>query len=290
MNIRTPYRAGSFYEASPAACRSEATSLIDAAGLPPDLPQTLYGGLVPHAGWMFSGKLAAETLKALIAHTSADTFVLFGSDHTGSARQGEVYDSGAWRTPLGDVPVDEALASALLAADPCLRANPNAHAHEHSIEVQVPLIQILSAAAKIVPIAVPAAPQAVRIGQVVGEALAARDAAAVVIGSTDLTHHGGHFPAPGGRGAVGEQWSRQNDRRMIDLIEAMAADKIVPEAQQRMNACGAGAIAAAISACEQLGATRGICLEYTNSYELTHALHPGYADDTTVGYASMVFA
>ena len=77
---------------------------------------------------------------------------------------------------------------------------------------------------------------------------------------------------------------------MLDLVETMAAEKIVPEATERRNSCGAGAIAAAITACRQLGASRGLVLAYTNSYEISHAIRPNYADDTTVGYASVVFA
>ena len=77
---------------------------------------------------------------------------------------------------------------------------------------------------------------------------------------------------------------------MLDLVEAMAAEKIVPEATERRNSCGAGAIAAVISACRELGASRGHVLAYTNSYEISHAVRPDYTDDTTVGYASVVFA
>lgn len=290
MSIRESVRAGSFYQASPAACRNEAQALIDAAITPDDLPKTLYGGIVPHAGWAYSGRLAAETLKALIGANPGQTYVLFGADHTGSARRGEVYESGAWKSPLGEVAIDEELASELLAPDSPLRANGDAHAREHSIEVQIPIIQVLDEHAKIVPIAVPPTPLAVDVGRTVGDVLAARGGGALVIGSTDLTHHGGHFGSPGGHGKVGEQWTRANDRRMLDLIEAMSADEVIAEARQQMNACGAGAIAATIAACGQLGARRGICLEYTNSYEVVHAVDPSYPDDTTVGYASVVFA
>ncbi|MCD6304506.1 MAG: AmmeMemoRadiSam system protein B, partial [Planctomycetes bacterium] len=95
---------------------------------------------------------------------------------------------------------------------------------------------------------------------------------------------------PGGRGQAGERWTRANDRRMIDLVEAMDAEGVIPEAAERMNACGAGAIAAAVAACRQLGASRGICLDYTNSYVVVHEKYPHDPDDTTVGYASIVFA
>ena len=77
---------------------------------------------------------------------------------------------------------------------------------------------------------------------------------------------------------------------MLDLIEAMQADKIVAEAAARGNACGAGAIAATIAACGEMGATKGVCLAYTNSYRVMREADPGYSDETTVGYASVVFA
>jgi len=290
MNIRQPVRAGSFYEASLSSCRHHAQKLLDAAQLPADLPGRIFGGLVPHAGWMFSGGPAARTFKALAAAAPIETLVLFGADHLGTVRRGEVYDSGVWQTPLGETAIDEDLAAAVLEASDLLRANPEAHAHEHSLEVQVPLIQQLAPAAKIVPIAVPPDPDAVAIGEAVGKTLAERFPTARVVGSTDLTHHGGHFPAPGGKGEAGERWTRANDRRMLDLIESLAAEQIVGEARAHGNACGAGAIAATIAACRSLGATRGITLEYTNSYEVVHRMYPDDPDDTTVGYASVVFA
>ncbi len=290
MTIRQAFRAGSFYQASPEKCRQEAEVLIAAAPTREDLPQVLCGGLVPHAGWPYSGRLAAETLATLArAGGEGRTFVMFGADHTGSVSQGEVFDSGAWRSPLGDMAVDEDLASLILAGGTCLRANPDAHATEHSIEVQLPLLQALDGAARILPIAVPPTPLAVEIGQAVGSVLAEQPERAMVVGSTDLTHHGGHFGSPGGHGATGERWTRENDRRMLDLIESMSADQVIGEAQQQRNACGAGAIAATIAACKCLGATRGVCIEYTNSYEVIRAIDPDYRDDTTVGYASVVF-
>lgn len=288
MPTRQAARAGSFYEAGPDACRRHARRLIDAAAPPDDLTANLPGGIVPHAGWMFSGRPAALTLKALAQAKTRRTFILFGADHTGAARRGEVFDEGTWRTPLGDAPVDEELASAILAAGEHLRANPEAHGFEHSIEVQVPLIQVLAPKARIVPITVPPASEAVAIGEQVAGVLAGRDDVALV-GSTDLTHHGGHFPSPGGRSERGVQWARENDQRMIRLIERMDAEAVIREADERGNACGAGAIAATVAACKQLGATHGRTLEYTNSHEVLRELQPGGADDTTVGYASVVF-
>ncbi len=289
MNIRQPLRAGSFYKASPSSCRHHAAKLLDSAEVGENLPTKLFGGLVPHAGWMYSGRLAARTLKTLHAAAPLNTVILLGADHTGAARESEVFEAGVWRTPLGDVQVDEDLAATLLEAHNSLRANPQAHAREHSIEVQIPILQVLAPDAKVVPITVPPSPEAVEIGRAIGRTLAETAPDTPVVGSTDLSHHGGHFPAPGGHGEEGVRWAVENDRRLLDLTEQMAAERIIPEVAKRGNACGAGAVAATIAACSEMGATRGYCIEYANSYEVVHALYPGDPDETTVGYASVVF-
>jgi len=114
--------------------------------------------------------------------------------------------------------------------------------------------------------------------------------AASVVGSTDLTHYGPQYGfTPGGVGSTGLEWAKDNDRRVLKLIESMRADQIVEETASRMNACGGGAIAATIAAASAMGATRGICLEYTTSAEIMAAKQLGRSDDA-VGYASVVFA
>jgi len=289
MGVRQPFRAGSFYEASSESCRTQAEQLIAVASLPETLPEGLVGGIVPHAGWVYSGAVAAMTLKALAHQCQPHTVVLFGADHFGTASGGEVYDRGAWQSPLGTVAVDEALAERIVASNPELSANGPAHAQEHSLEVVVPMIQVLWPDAAIVPILVAPTPAAGPIGQSVGEVLSDSEVESVVLGSTDLTHHGGRFGSPGGRGKEGVDWTVRNDDRMIDLMKTMQVDAVVAEAHQRENACGAGAISATMASCRALGATAGHCLQYTNSYEVMQEIYAGHGDDTTVGYAAVVF-
>lgn len=288
MNVRIPIRAGSFYEASSTSCLHHARKLIAAAKFSADLPKVLYGGIVPHAGWMYSGELAVATFKALVSQ-QPDTIVLFGADHCGTVAKGEIYDSGTWRSPIGEVKIDDELASVMIKSSPKIRSNAQAHAYEHSLEVQIPFIQILYPQAKILPIGVPSNENAVEIGIIAAKTAGDTDKKVIFIGSSDLTHHGGHFPAPGGEGEAGVEWSAKNDQRMIDLLEAMDAHAIVPEASAHENACGAGALAATVAACKIAGATKGRCISYTNSYEVVHAIYPNDPDDTSVGYASVVF-
>ncbi|GAG51600.1 unnamed protein product, partial [marine sediment metagenome] len=198
---RQPFRAGSFYEAEPASCRRSAEELVARAALPADLPEVIFGGLVPHAGWVFSGRIAAATLKALAGRGRLDRLVLFGADHFGVGGGAAVFDQGSWQTPLGEAAIDEEMAGALLKGCASLRADTRAHAREHSLEVQIPLVQVLCEQARMVPITVPPGAQAAQIGKAVGEILLREFPTAGVVGSTDLTHYGPQYGfTPGGAG------------------------------------------------------------------------------------------
>ena len=287
---RTAYRAGSFYEADPTSCRRAAEAIFESVAPPVDLPDGVVGGLVPHAGWMFSGATAALTLKALASRERLDRVVIFGADHWGQGHGGAVYDTGSWVTPLGEVAVDEELAAALLAGVDGLTADPELHSREHSIEVQLPLMQVLNEDVRIVPINATATASAAELGGRIGELLADKFPGASVIGSTDLTHYGPQYDfTPGGLGADGLEWAKENDRRVLKLIESMRTEEIIAETASSRNACGGGAIAATMAAASALGASRGLCLEYTTSADVMAAKHLGKTDDA-VGYAAVVFA
>lgn len=287
---RQAYRAGSFYEADRAGCRRSASELLERAALPEDLPGEVVGGLVPHAGWVFSGATAALTLKALARCGRLGRVVIFGADHWGIAEGAAVYDQGGWQTPLGEVPIDEELTGALREACPSLRRDSRAHSREHSIEVQLPLMQVLAEDVRIVPVNIAPSGQAADVGRAIGQVLQRDFPTASVIGSTDLTHYGPQYGfTPGGGGPAGMEWARENDRRLLKLIESMRADKVVEETSSRQNACGGGAVAATVAACSAMGATRGVLLEYTTSAEVMARVYNTPAEDA-VGYAAVVFA
>jgi AmmeMemoRadiSam system protein B len=291
MNIRKPYRAGSFYQADPHLCRQEAQALLRQVVLPADLPAVVHGGLAPHAGWVFSGAVAAVTLSALARCGRLERVVMFGADHWGLAA-GSVYDQGAWQTPLGQVSIDEELAGELLASCPLLRSDPQAHLREHSLEVQLPLMQALTEASRlrIVPILVRPDGDAAEIGRQVGRLLRRKFPQAGLVGSTDLTHYGPQYGfIPAGAGPEGLKWADRNDRRLLELAQAMQADQIVPQADRHHNACGAGAVAATVAACAEMGAAAGLLLQYATSAEIMLRVYHATSDDA-VGYAAMVFA
>jgi hypothetical protein len=285
-----PIAAGTFYEASPAACRAAVRRLLEQARLPEDAPKNCIGGLVPHAGWVCSGAVAALTFKALAQDWNGGTLVLLGAVHSRTEPQALVYPSGSWQTPLGTVAVDEEVAEALLAASDDIVADPNAHGGEHSLEVQLPLIQELWPQAKIVPIMAPPSPLAAEAGRAIGQALAALRRRVPVIGSTDLTHYGPRYGMmPAGTGKAGLEWARRNDRKLLQLIQTMAPDPVLADTSRTHSACGGGAIAATVAACSALGAKTATLLQHTDSVQTLRPL--GMTDmENVVGYASVVFS
>jgi AmmeMemoRadiSam system protein B len=290
MMIRGPAVAGQFYPAGRDACVRDIQSLAPAAG-PAELPARPVAGVVPHAGWFFSGPTALAVLGAILSRRTPETFVLFGAVHY-PVRHNAVFVSGAWETPLGMVHVDEHLAQEILAQSGDLLAeDPKAHENEHSLEVQMPFIRHLAPDSKIVPITVRPGDQAVDVGRVVGQVIRSVSADAVCIGSSDLTHYGPAYGfVPQGEGPAAIQWVRdENDRRMIDLMTRMDAEGIVPEAHARHNACGAGAVAATIAAARELGATRGYLVNYTTSYDVMREKMGRSDTEAAVGYAGVVF-
>jgi AmmeMemoRadiSam system protein B len=287
--VRPPAVAGLFFEGDPRRCADETRRLC----VPRDdvaLPPRLHGALVPHAGWIYSGRIAGAALATLVARTDARTVVLTGTMHR-ARRDGPVADGAdAWVTPLGPVDVDVRLRDALVALDG-FDADDGPHEAEHSLEVQVPLLQaLLGDELRIVPLLVPTRDGAGAWGEAVGRALLAWSAPVIVVASSDLTHYGPRFDfTPAGRGAPGRRWAHDtNDRELLDAVERMQPDEIVRHAVASRSACGAGAIALAVTACRTLGATGGHLLEHTDSAR-EHPDADADAGAGSVGYAGVVF-
>ena len=130
---------------------------------------------------------------------------------------------------------------------------------------------------------------AAEMGRAIGKTIREGFPRARVLGSTDLTHHGGHFGSPGGRGKAGVEWAVENDRRMLDLLVRMDAEAVVAEARDRLNACGPWAIAATIAAARELGAARGHILHYTTSFDVMREKMGRTDYEAAVGYVGAAF-
>jgi AmmeMemoRadiSam system protein B len=287
--LRPPAVAGRFYDRDPARCAAAAAACC-AARTKVSLPPRLFGGVVPHAGWVCSGAVAGETLSALAARTEAKTVVLTGSVHTMAIWNPALETADAWQTPLGAVEIDHELRGAIgrIAG---FGVMDMAHENEHSLEVELPLmITAFGRGVKIVPVLIPPAGEAVAWGEAIGGLLRKWREPAVMVCSTDFTHYGPSYRfTPRGVGPEAIRWAHgENDRRLLDLVKAMDAEAIVPEVASRSNACGAGALAATVACCRMMGATAGHELAHMNSQEVLAPL--GHADGlNSVGYAGIVF-
>jgi hypothetical protein len=287
MKIRKAFRAGSFYPADEYSCHRQIEECLGNYQPPVD-PKQLVAGIVPHAGWVFSGPTAAKVFKSVQEKAEPETFLIFGAVHVwGVGRKAAIFEEGEWQTPCGTVEIDEELADAIFdVAGGEVIADTSAHDREHSIEVQIPFIQYLFPDAKILPIMIAPEKQAAELGKKIGNLLKEQEKQVVILGSTDLTHYGPSFGfTPYGIGENALEAMKENDQRIIDLVTTMHPHDVINEAERHHNACGAGAIAATIAAAKELGASQGYLLEHTTSQDVM----PDRPPRDFVGYAGIIF-
>ncbi len=252
---------------------------------PPALTNpTACGALLPHAGWVYSGRTAARTLRTIADRVTPKTVIILGADHSGLAGP-ILFPSGRWETPLGSLAIDEDLTMALVDHfSGRVELDFHAHGGEHSIEVITPMIKYFWPQAQLVAMIVPPSTAGVELGPAM--AAVVKNKNVLLIASTDLTHYGRFYGvSPAGTGANGFNWLKQNDRRIIDLLLKCQYDKIMDEVRQNHNACGSGGIVTLLAAVNSLGIDRGTLIEYTTSHG------DGKPEEFTygVGYAGIVY-
>ncbi len=291
MRVREAVVAGTFYPNDRVECQTAVEGLLSDARALSVEDGSYVGGLLPHAGWSYSGVLAAGVLQTIAKGHEVDCVILFGAIHRRRGGEAAIFSSGRWETPLGSVYVDDRLAERICGHTNIIVEDAYAHENEHSIEVQLPLIKHLFPGAHMVPIMVPATPRAHEVGQAVARTLNAYGKEAMILGTTDLTHYGPDYGfTPAGEGEDALKWAKEvNDLRFLRLIESLSFDSVVAEALTHQNACGAGAVAAAMAAAVDLGATSGTVLAHTTSAEIAFR-RSGQNGINSVGYAGGVFA
>jgi len=282
-SLSRPMYHRNFY---PGDCRQQIAAFLSTYLSPEPGSQALVAAVVPHAGWHYSGAVAARTLKTLSDRSTPRSVIIFGAVHRAWLPSGAVYPEGEWQTPLGSVPVDAALAAEVLSQMPgLLESDPEAHQAEHSIEVQVPFIHELFPGVPILPIMVPPEGSPTTVGSRMAKIVSGRNVLAMA--STDLTHYGDAYGfAPAGFGEKAHTWMRQNNRRILDIAVRLGAEQIIHEARVSQNACGAGALAAVVAFARESGSRGGIIVEETDSHEVAGKGGPFYMG---VGYAGVVF-
>ena len=282
MEIRRAVFSGSWYPADRLECERQIHAFVGENPID-DTGKRYLGGIVPHAGWYFSGSIACNVIRALQTGPTVDTLVLFGMHlHPGSPRY--IMTAGAWETPFGSLEIDRELTGRLADRFSFDIETARHFNRDNTIELQLPFVKYFFPESKLVPLGVPPESASLEIGQAVVEMAAELGVRIKVIGSTDLTHYGINYGfTTRGAGEPALQWvTGENDRRIIEAMLAMQPQRVIDEAGASHNACCAGAAAAAIASARQLGASRAREIAYATSYDKS----PG---DSFVGYVGIVF-
>jgi hypothetical protein len=267
--LRLPAVSGRFYPSNPA----ELTALVRQYSSRDQNaePTRAKACLVPHAGYIYSGHVAG----AVFARTALPKKILIlGVRHYPHGANAAILSSGAWRTPLGDAPIDEVLAQALSAACPLLREDSVAHSTEHSLEVQIPFLQVLLPRFAFVPIALGTVryEDLVTVGEAIGRVLAVSSEEILLLTTSDLNHY------------ENDATTRAKDRKAIDRILELNTRGLYDTCRsEAISMCGLGPAVAMLTALQSMGATRGELVRYATSGDVSGDL------STVVGYAGMLF-
>jgi hypothetical protein len=283
MGVRRADFAGAWYPGTESECRRVIGAFSEGSVTCSSFRQGLLGGIVPHAGWYYSGQIAFNVIKCLKDDAMPDIFVIFGRHlHPGSSNY--IMKDGAWDTPLGELEIESGLAERLISEFKFTIETSSRYEQDNTIELQLPFIKYLFPDVKILPIGVPPKASSIGIGERIAELAEETGKKIFVIGSTDLTHYGYNYGnVPKGTGKKAVEWVKnENDKRMIDLILDMNPEGIIAESLANSNACCSGAVAAAVAALKKMGALRGEKLIYRTSYDIR-------PDDSFVGYVGVVF-
>jgi len=269
-----------FYEGQAEPLRNQIKDCFNHQLGPKSLPKTAHGklkntvGLIsPHAGYMYSGPVAAHGYHYLALDGQPDTVVLLGPNHTGVGSGLAIMREGAWNTPLGEVIIDTAVADAIVGQASIIDVDETAHMREHSIEVQLPWLQFLYGSSfKFVPICF--LMQDLESSREVGiaTAKALEDKNALVIASTDMTHYESQKMAESKDKPVLEAASKLDEKGLYSAVEGF-----------QVSMCGYGPTVAAITAAKELGAEAGKLLCYKTSGDVVGDY------SAVVGYASLIF-
>jgi AmmeMemoRadiSam system protein B len=274
MSIRPRSLPAGWYPAGEAQTRGQIEAFLrEVAG--PD--QKACAGVVPHAGWEFSGRLACRLFACL--DPEIQTVAVVGGHLSPGGGVLAAFEE-AYETPLGAVPADLELLA-------CLRERlPVAEDRwaDNTVEVQLPLLRHLAPRARALALRAAPSSEALALGEAL-EACAARlGRKLAVIGSTDLTHYGPNYGfAPRGTGPEALAWVRDhNDRRLLEALLGMQLERVLELARRERSACSAGGAVAAARFASLAGAARGQLLEYATS-------HDRYPGSSFVGYAAISF-
>lgn len=265
--MRTPVAIG-FYPGN----REELKSIVDKFLKTDKIIKKPKGAIVPHAGYAFSGSVAGS---AFASKTEKQNFVIFGTNHSGAGFP-IASSIDTWLTPLGEVKTNKEFIEKT-----GIDVDETAHKYEHSIEVQLPFLQVMYKDFTIVPVSV----QQLDIDSIKNIVSQFVDKDSFYIASGDFMHFGPNYGYIPLKGSITEQlqWVKQRDKEMIDMICRLDAEKFYNNVLENgYTVCGVAPFTMLMLVLKQLGAKKGNLIEYKTSYDV----HPA---DSFVSYAGIVF-
>jgi len=277
MEVRTPAVSGTFYPDDQKELKSLIhdcfTHTIGPGKIPPtDSDQKIYGVICPHAGFVYSGPVACHSFYSISSSVSK-LAIITGPNHYGIGQSIASMVDTSWKTPLGLMEVDSESALDLRNGLDILELDSFSHSKEHSIEVQIPMLQeTFSHEMKILPVSLIDQEQktATKVGSAIAKIAQKKDA--FLIGSSDFTHY------------EENEFAHRQDLALIEPILNLDVDEFYKILYERkVTACGFGAIASTMTACKELGATEGKLLKYATSGDVSGD------KSSVVGYASIIF-
>lgn len=280
MKTRLPAQAGTFYPDTEGALRTQIHNCFLHPLGPrsiPSVPGTrddeLVGIVVPHAGYDYSGPIAANSYYRLASSGLRESVIILGPNHTGYGSGISTMTDGQWATPLGDVPLDKSLGSSITRLSGLVDVEDEAHRREHSIEVQLPFLQfIYPRRFQFVPICMML--QDFETSMEIGDAIAkaSTKTGAVLIASSDWTHY------------EPQEDAKKKDMEAIEAVLEMDEKKFHDRIEEnQVSACGYGPVTAVMHACKILGATHAKLLSYQTSGDTAGDKR------SVVGYAAIAF-
>lgn len=278
--------AGSWYPSDSKECEKSISGFL-AEKKGPLKNAVFRGGIVPHAGWYFSGSIACRVIASLKAglkkEEKIDTILLFGA-HMHRQSEPFIMGEGAVETPFGEIETDDDLTERICSAISIRKRSPFRFPDENTFELQYPFIKYFFPESKIVICAAAPSNFAMVIGRMAVEEAGKLSRSIRIIGSTDMTHYGPDFAfTPRGTGVKAVEWvKRQNDENAIHAMMTMDETGIISQGLDNKSMCCAGAVAAAVSACRTLGCSRSTTLDYATSYDKT-------GGSSFVGYSGILY-
>jgi AmmeMemoRadiSam system protein B len=265
--IREPVVSGYFYPSGKAHLLRMLETFIERD----TQKEKVIACMVPHAGYIYSGKTAGITYSRI---EIPESIIILGPNHTGYGEPYSVSDHDKWLTPLGEVEIDKEIRDLLVEKSRYLQKDEIAHIREHSIEVQIPFLQFLRKNIKIVPITLMGYvdnPAWFEIGEDIAEVIKEVNRDVLIVASSDMTHYQPHKVA------------EEKDNYVIEAICMLDEDEVIRRIEEKdVSMCGYSGVIVSIVASKILGAKKGQLIYYTTSAETSK----DYSE--VVGYAGVI--